>query len=262
MRVGSIVRIVAALTGERLIDGVGVVGGVSVGGAQGRRILGKTAGGMATGTGSAAGAGRSARGSGVDGVVPFGSLDVVGQRIVTLRAGPRAITNGDGIGVSRNALRIHMLAAGAVTVFALDVGQALQFGRHAGPVAVGQHAGESPAIGRRHVVKAAVVGVGIITNRVTVDAVLAVVAVLQTVNGPGEERGMRRICPSWVNAGHTNEAAAVTGGASPDAEIIGRGNGRGDIGRDGGDVRSTGDTGCGDRGEDGILADNIRAQAQ
>ena len=96
-----------------------------------------------------------------------------------------------------------MLTAGAVTVLTLDVGQVLQCRRHAGPVAVGQHARKSPAIQRRHVVKAAVDGerVGIIAESVALNAILAVVAADQAINGTGEERGMGRIGPGGVNDG-------------------------------------------------------------
>src|ERR1035437_4245899 len=196
---------------------------------------------MTAGAGSAAWAGRSARGSGMDGIVPFGALDVVGHCVVTLRAGARAVTDGDGIGISRYAMRKHMLTAGTVTVFALDVGQALQLRRHAGPVAIGQHGRESPAVQRRHVVKAAVVGkrVGIVAIHVAGDAALAVVAADQAVDGPGEERGMGRIRVSGVNAGHTYETAAVTGSAGINAKISGRRNGGGDVRRGRDDVRPT-----------------------
>src|ERR1039458_7577884 len=111
-------------------------------------------------------------------IIPFRALVFGGQAVMALRTNTRAVADGDKIGISYYAILNRMLTAGAVTVLTLDVGQVLQCRRHAGPVAVGQHARESPAIQRRHVVKAAVDGerVGIIAESVALNATLVVVA--------------------------------------------------------------------------------------
>ena len=181
---------------------------------------------------------------------------------MALRTNTRAVADGDKIGISYYAILNRMLTAGAVTVLTLDVGQVLQCRRHAGPVAVGQHARESPAIQRRHVVKAAVDGerVGIVAESMALNATLAVVAADQAINGTGEERGMGRIGPSGVNDGRIQDAATMAGSASIHAIISGRRDDGDDVRGGGGNgVRSAG-TGRGDRGPDGVLSDDIRAE--
>ena len=119
MRVGSIVRIVTGLAGDGFVNRVGDVG---VGVAQITDVADKAGSGVTADTGDAAnGAGRRPGRDGVQGIVPFGALDVVGCCVMTLRAGSRAVADGYRIGISRHAMRKQMLTAGTVTVFALDV---------------------------------------------------------------------------------------------------------------------------------------------
>ena len=86
-----------------------------------------------------------------------------------------------------------MLAAGAVTVLAADIGNHLQFVGHRRPVAVGQHSREGPAHLLGHVVKPAVdrVGVRVIADRVTGDAILAVMVARE----PSMARVKKVACP-------------------------------------------------------------------
>src|ERR1039457_5813023 len=202
----------------------------------------------------AGGAGLSG-GRSMERIVPFRALVFVVQTVMALRANTRAVADGDKIGITYYAILHRMQTAGAVTVFALDVGQVLQWRRHVGPVAVGQHARESPVVHLRHVVKAAVDGerVGIVAESVALNATLVVVAADQAINGAGEEPGMGRIRVSGENAGRIQDAATMAGSASIHAIISGRRDGGGDVRGGGGDgVRSAG-TGRGYRGPDGVL---------
>ena len=211
----------------------------------------------------AGGAGFSG-GRGMERIVPFRALVFGGQAVMTLRANTRAVADGNEIGISQKALRKRMLTAGAVTVFALDVGHTLQCRRHGGPVAVGQHRRKSPAVRRRHIVKAAVDGerIGVIAKSMALNATLAVVAVHLAINGTGEERGMGRIRVSGINVIRTvtYKSPVVAGFTSINAKISARRNGQSDVRRyRGNGIRAV--VACrGDGGQDGVLSGDIRAE--
>src|ERR1017187_5463070 len=191
-------------------------------------------------------------------VVPFRAVIVVVQVIMTLRAIACRVVDGNGIGVSHEALRIQMLAAGAVAVFALDIGQILHRRRHGSPIAVGQHRRKRPAIQRGHIVKTAVdgEGIGIVADGVTYNATLVVMAGEQTVNGPGEHRSVRRVSVCGVNTRHErtiyNRSAAMAGGAGLEA----KGGARRDFGRKIGRTAAH----RGNRGIDRVLSDYVWAK--
>src|ERR1017187_4352601 len=138
---------------------------------------------MATDTGFAAGAGGRGTRHGMKRVFPFKALDVRRGSVMALPAGAFRETDGDGVGIAQHAEAEHVLAAGAVAVFTLDVrqvGQRRVIGLHAGPVAIGQDARERPAQRFRNVVETTVdgVGVGVIPDGMAVNAILAVMAAL------------------------------------------------------------------------------------
>ena len=91
---------------------------------------------------------------------------------MALRAIARAVADGYKVGISHDAIRNRMLRAGAVTIFALDVGQVLQARRHEGEIAADQIGREFPIISQLCRVES-VVGVtrhiGVITHRVARD---------------------------------------------------------------------------------------------
>src|ERR1039457_4603688 len=182
--------------------------------------------------------------------VPFRVFEMTGQAVMALRTNTRAVADGDIVGISDYAIRNRMLTAGAVTVLALDVGHVLQGCRHGGPVAVGQHCRESPAVLRRDVVKPAVDGerVGIIAERMALNAILAVVAADQAIDGRVEHAGMGCICVCGENAGRTQDAAAMAGRTQLNTIISGRCDGDGNVRRDRADGVRAVDTCRGDRG--------------
>ena len=152
---------------------------------------------------------------------------------MALRAIARRPVDGNGVGVAHHALRIQMLAARSMAVFALDVGQILHRRRHGGPIAVGQNRREGPAVLPRHIIKAAVdgKGIGVITSHMAGDAARTIMAALQTINRQGEKRGVRRVGIAVENARRSRKLAAMTGGAGLETKIGGRSNRDGQIGR-------------------------------
>ena len=144
-------------------------------------------------------AGRIARGNGVHGILPLRDIGFVEQGIMALGADTRTVADGDHIGFAE---RVHVLAAGPVAVFALNVGHVGErriIGFHARPVAVGQNRREMPSQRRGHVVKAAVdrQRVGVVADRVTFEATGAVMAARQNaVNAPRKLGGVPRQPPT------------------------------------------------------------------
>ena len=171
-----------------------------------------------------------------------------------------AVAGGEGdaeprpVGDVRVAEGVGVFAAGAVAVFALNVGQILESRRHRRPVAVGQHRRKDPAELGGDIVEAAVdcVGVRIVTDNVAGDAAAAEVAgrrICSAVNFPGEGGRVTSLGPRFVDV--LEDAAAMAEGAGADAQIGASADGHGQ-------VRGTG--GSDDPGKNGVLTGDIRNQ--
>ena len=180
------------------------------------------------------------------------AVDVVSRGVMALIAVTGFDGPGDQVGIAK---RISVLAARAVAVLALNVGEVSKRRirrLHVRPVGRCQHFGESPPKLGGDIVKPAIdcIGIGVVANGMALQAGRAG-GTRPAVDAVGEDLRVESVLPR-CDFVFRNLAATVTQGAGVEAHV---GASRDGLGHIGGTA-----AGSDDGGDDGVLSHHVRAK--